>query len=65
VLLIAGGAMADEAKAGRYIRSGSPSTVDLWVVPNTGHTAALDTKTQQWEQRVTTFLTAALHPDAA
>ena len=65
VLLIAGGAMADEAKAGRYIQSGSPSTVDLWVVPNTGHTAALDTQPQQWEQRVTTFLTAALHPDAA
>jgi uncharacterized protein len=62
VLLIAGGAIADEARAGRYIQSGSPATVALWVVPNARHTAALDTQPQQWEQRVTTFLTAALHP---
>lgn len=60
VLLIAGGAKADEALAGRYIQSGSPGTVHLWVAPNSGHTAALRTLPQQWEERVTTFLTTAL-----
>jgi pimeloyl-ACP methyl ester carboxylesterase len=63
VLLIAGGDLADEAHAGRYIQSASPGTVDLWVVPGTGHTAALDNHPSQWEQRVTTFLDNALHLD--
>jgi dienelactone hydrolase len=60
VLLIAGGAMADEAKAGRYIQSGSPSTVELWEVAGAGHTGGLRTDPNGWEQRVTSFLGAAL-----
>jgi predicted alpha/beta hydrolase len=61
VLLIAGGAIADEGHAGRHIQSGSPRTVGLWVVPDSTHTAALDTQPEQWEQRVTAFLADALH----
>jgi uncharacterized protein len=53
VLLIAGGAGPDEATAGRYIRSGSPGTVELWEVPGAGHTAGLRTDPAGWEQRVT------------
>jgi pimeloyl-ACP methyl ester carboxylesterase len=60
VLLLAGGNMPDEADAGRYIQGGSPETVELWVVPGSGHTAALDTDPGAWEQRVTGFLDEAL-----
>ena len=60
VLLIAGGAMADEATAGRYIQSGSPSTVALWEVAGAGHTGALHADPNGWEQRVASFLGAAL-----
>lgn len=60
VLLIAGGAEADEADASRYIQSGAPGTVDLWIVPDAKHTGALDAEAEQWEQRVVAFLTDAL-----
>ena len=49
-----------EGHAGRYIAGASPETVDVWVVPDTGHTGALDTHPDEWEQRVTTFLDDAL-----
>lgn len=60
VLLIAGGAVADEEHAGRFIRSGSPTTVELWVVPGAGHTAGLTTRPAEWEAKVTGFLDAAV-----
>jgi hypothetical protein len=60
VLLIAAGAMPDEAKAGRYIQAASPGTVELWEVAGAGHTGALRTDPAGWEQRVTTFLGTAL-----
>lgn len=60
ILLIAGGAAPDEAIADRYIRSGSPANVQLWVAPDAGHTAALPADPQEWEQRVSAFLDAAL-----
>ncbi|MDP1803706.1 MAG: hypothetical protein Q8K72_00930 [Acidimicrobiales bacterium] len=52
--------MADEAKAGRYIQSGSPATVELWEVAGAGHTDGLRTDAAGWEQRVTSFLGGAL-----
>jgi pimeloyl-ACP methyl ester carboxylesterase len=60
VLLITAGDVADEALAGRYIASGSPGTVELWDVPDTGHTDALRTHPEDWESRVTAFLDEAL-----
>ena len=60
VLLIAAGDVADEPKADRYIQGGSPGTVELWVVPDSGHTDALATHPEAWEARVTDFLDAAL-----
>jgi pimeloyl-ACP methyl ester carboxylesterase len=60
VLLIAGGAVENEPLAGRYIQGGSPGTVELWIAPDTEHTAALATHPAEWERRVTTFLTTAL-----
>jgi hypothetical protein len=62
VLLIAGGTMPDEARAGRYILSGSPGTVELWEVPGAGHTDGLRTDPAGWEQRVTSFLRAVIGP---
>jgi uncharacterized protein len=61
VLLIAAGDSADEGNAGRYIRSAAAGSVDLWIVPGTGHTQALRTHPREWEQRVTAFLATALH----
>jgi dienelactone hydrolase len=63
MLLITAGEVAAEADAGRFIQSASPDTVQLWVVPDTGHTAGLDTHPVQWEQRVTAFLGEALAVD--
>jgi uncharacterized protein len=60
VLLVAGAAAQEEPRAGRHIASGSPDTVALWVVPETGHTAALATHRAEWDRRVAAFLTAAL-----
>ena len=60
MLLIAAGGVANEAKAGRYIQAGAPASVELWIVPDTGHTAALDTHPDDWEQRITSFLAVAL-----
>ena len=60
VLLIAGGAIPDEARAARFIQGGSPATVQLWVVPGAGHTDALATHPAEWEARVASFLAAAL-----
>ena len=62
VLLIAAGDVADEGRASRYFQTGSPDTVQLWEVPETGHTHALETHPDEWESRVTDFLASALVP---
>ena len=60
VLLIAAGDVADEAAAARWIQSGSPTTVAVWVVPGAGHTGGLRVQPEEWEARVTSFLDQAL-----
>lgn len=60
MLLIAGAAMPDESPATAYIRSASPRTVQMWVVPGSGHTEGLRTEPQLWRQRVVGFLDSAL-----
>lgn len=60
VLLIAGGAVDEEPDASRHIRAGAPDTVDVWVAPGTGHTAALDDHPDEWRARVVGFLDRAL-----
>jgi alpha-beta hydrolase superfamily lysophospholipase len=62
VLLIAGGAAADEPVAARWFQAASPATVQVWVVPDAGHTAALATQPGAYEARVIGFLNAALRP---
>jgi dienelactone hydrolase len=60
VMLIAAGTVPNEGHADRYIAESSPDTVELWVVPDTGHTGALDTHPDDWERRVAAFLADAL-----
>jgi uncharacterized protein len=62
VLIIAGGAVADEPAAARWFQAASPATVQLWVVPHAGHTQSLATAPSAWEAHVIGFLNAALQP---
>ena len=59
VLLIAAGSVPDELNAARYIQAGSPGSVQIWVA-NAGHVGALGAHPAEWEQRVSSFLDAAL-----
>ncbi len=59
ILLIAAGSEADEQHAAADLRRASPASVQVWVVPGSGHTEGLRTAPQQWQQRVVGFLTAA------
>jgi fermentation-respiration switch protein FrsA (DUF1100 family) len=60
VLLIAAGSVPDELNAARHIQAGSPGSVQIWVAPNAGHVGALGAHPAEWEQRVSSFLDAAL-----
>ncbi len=60
MLLIAGGAIPDEAHASTWIQSGAPDSVTVWVVPGAGHTAGLRTEPREWEERVIDFLDEAM-----
>ena len=60
VLLVAASDVTDEARADRYIQSAAPDTVELWVVPDTTHTHALNSHPAEWEARVISFLDHAL-----
>ena len=65
VLIIAGGAVADEPTAARWFQGASPATVQVWVVPRGGHTQGLATAPRAWESHVIGFLHAALLPGTA
>ena len=62
VLIIAGGAVADEPIAARWFQAASPATVQVWVVPHAGHTQGLATAPGAWEAHVISFLNATLEP---
>lgn len=57
VLLIAG---AGETATNAHYRAASPATVDLWELPDTGHTRGLAEHPAQWEANVVGFLDGAL-----
>jgi uncharacterized protein len=59
LLLIASAATADEVAAARFIASGAPSSVSVWLAPG-GHTGALAAAPAQWSRRVGAFLDSAL-----
>jgi pimeloyl-ACP methyl ester carboxylesterase len=60
-LLITAGNVKDESVAARELAASSPSTVEVWDVPDTAHTKALATHPVEWESRVTSFLARTLH----
>jgi dienelactone hydrolase len=64
VLIIAGGAIADEPVAARWFRTASPAIAEVWIVPHAGHTQGLAVAPQAWEAHVTGFLEKALNPTA-
>ncbi|WP_203935256.1 alpha/beta hydrolase [Virgisporangium ochraceum] len=64
VLLVTAGDVPDEGHAARYIQRGNPG-VRIWEVPDSGHTRALRTHPDEWRQRVSAFLAAALGPPPA
>jgi pimeloyl-ACP methyl ester carboxylesterase len=60
VLIIAAGTQPPEIDAGTAFRDAAPDSVELWVVPDAGHTTAYDVHPTEWEARVTAFLDDAL-----
>ena len=60
MLVIAAGDIDSEITAGHAFVAAAPGSVELWVVPDTGHTAALDTHPAEWEARVVGFLDRTL-----
>jgi pimeloyl-ACP methyl ester carboxylesterase len=59
VLIIAGGA-AGEITAARFYRAAAPASVQVWEVPDSGHTRALATHPDEWAARVTALFDGAL-----
>ncbi len=62
VLIIAGGASADEPVAARWFQAAAPSAVQVRVVPHAGHPQAMATAPRAWEAHVISFLNTALNP---
>jgi hypothetical protein len=62
-LLITAGNVSDERLTALRMAEATPATVSVWDVPGTDHTRALRTHPDEWEARVTSFLTSALGPD--
>jgi len=58
--LVTAGTVPDETDAARYIRQGAPVSVQIWNVPDAGHTRALATHPAEWNRRVTAFLDQAV-----
>jgi hypothetical protein len=60
VLLIAGGGVPEEIPANRLYRDAGGTTVELWELPDIGHTAGLRTHPAEYERRTIAFLDRAL-----
>jgi uncharacterized protein len=60
VLLVAGGGFPDEIPASRMYRDAGGRTVQLWELPDTGHTAGLRKHPAEYERRTVGFLDRAL-----
>jgi len=65
VLLIAAGRMPDEQHAADHIRTGSPDSVEVWVVPDARHIGGLAAVGGEWRDRVVAFLEAGVEAGAA
>ena len=61
VMIIAAGTQPAEIAAAHAFHDAAPGSVDIWIAPGAGHTAAYDTQPAEWETRVIDFLDYALH----
>jgi dienelactone hydrolase len=64
-LLITAGDVPGEGHAAAFVEAGAPDRVETWAVDGAGHTGGLRTAPDEWAERVTAFLTAALLSDPA
>jgi pimeloyl-ACP methyl ester carboxylesterase len=60
VLLVAGGGQPAEIPTARMYRRAGGANVDLWELPDTGHTAGLRKHPADYERRTVAFLDRAL-----
>ena len=60
MLLIASGAVPDEAKVATLLQARAPDRVETWIVPDASHTGGLSHRPEEWERRVVAFLDRAL-----
>lgn len=60
ILLVAAGELPDEQHAADHIRAAAPGSVEVWVVPDSGHTGGLEVAPTAWEDTVVGFLDGAL-----
>ena len=60
MLIIAAGNVTQERDAGEHFKAAAPNSVDLWIVPNTGHTNGIKTHPDEWADRVLQFLDRSL-----
>ena len=61
MLLIAAGA-PEKPFGEAYDRAAGDRPVEVWYLPDVGHTAAIRQAAPEYEQRVTTFFDASLRP---
>jgi uncharacterized protein len=60
LFVIAAGEVGLEQDFAERLVDASPSTVEVWIAPDAGHTGAFDRHPAEWEDRVTRFLDGAL-----
>ena len=60
MLIIIAGDVAEERDAGAHLQAAAPDSVDLWIVPDTGHTNGIKTHPDEWAERVLQFLDRSL-----
>ena len=49
-LLITAGTVADEGHAATYIAAEAPERVQIWTVPDAGHTGGLQAEPAEWKR---------------
>jgi uncharacterized protein len=59
-LLIAAGDVAAEGHSAAHVAARAPGRVQVWTVPDAGHTDGLAADTDEWADRVTRFLSETL-----
>jgi dienelactone hydrolase len=55
-LVIAGGAVEDERHVLAYLSASNPANLEIWMVPDAGHTEGLSVAPAEWQHTVVSFL---------